>query len=369
VAPRSEWGRKPRIAAVLAVLVLAAAAFVGDPYERIIADRIKAIFGPDGEIYAYYEQPTATTIAAGNPAQRLERTLLVNGMGMTILCTETKLMAHLPYLLAEKPQRLLVICFGMGTTFRSACQHPELQVDAVDIVPEVFDCFPYFHPDADRYRNRPNSRFHVDDGRNFLLTRPEQYDVITIDPAPPVHSAGTVNLYTRQFFELCKARLTPGGVFCLWLPADFRSELLMIMKSYQEVFPEATLWGGLKFPGFYLIGGHRSLAPTPEQLAQLADRLGEIPDLGEWDESYRQPENLKRLFVLDPSGLRRLTASAPAVTDDRPYTEFFLWRRLAGKGYADVFDCNLLRRELAAAAARKPPAEVVADGLASGSSP
>jgi spermidine synthase len=345
VAPRAEWGSRRRIAGVLAVLVLGAVPFVGDPYQRIMGDRIRAMYGPEGQMYAYCERPTATTVAAGNATQPLDRALLVNGMGMTSLFSETKLMAHLPYQLAEKPQRLLVICFGMGTTFRSACQYDGLQVDVVDIVPDVFDCFQYFHSDIDRYRNRPKTQFHVDDGRNYLLTRPERYDVITIDPAPPVYSAGTVNLYSREFFALCKARLTPGGAFCLWLPADFRSELLMIMKSFQAVFPEASLWGGLKFPGFYLIGGHHPLTPTPAQLNQLADRLAGIPDLGEWDASYRQPTKLKELFLLDAAGLRRLTASAPEVTDDRPYTEFFLWRQLHSKDHAQIFDANILRSE------------------------
>src|SRR5205814_478889 len=136
----------------------------------------------------------------------LARSLFVNGTGMTQLCSETKLMAHLPYLLAaERPKRMLILCFGMGTTFRSATtQYPDLQVDAVDIVPEVFAFFPHFHSDAERTR-RPGAALHADDARNYLLAHPGPYDIVTMDPAPPLHSAGTVNLYTREFFALVKS--------------------------------------------------------------------------------------------------------------------------------------------------------------------
>jgi spermidine synthase len=330
-APKPERGRLFAPTLGLTAVCAVLAFFVGDPYPRIMAARVQDQW-PGWEIFRYYDGPTAVTIAAGAREKPLDRALLVNGHGMTILVTETKLMAHLPYHLVGAPKRMLVICFGMGTTYRSACLYPDLRVNAVDIVPEVFNCFGEFHPDAERWRNRPNAFLHADDGRNYLLTHPDKYDIITIDPAPPLHSAGSVNLYTKEFFQLGKDRLTPGGALSMWLPPVTESEMLMIMRSFVEVFPDATLWGAVdkRIEGFYLIGGHRSFKPTRRQLDQLAHQLSQIEDLGQWKvgADYSQPENLEKLYLTDAEGLSKMVEGMPAVTDDHPYTEFPLWRNL-----------------------------------------
>lgn len=347
VAPAHERRRSLVPSIGLTVASVCLALLMGDPYQRIMASRIDDI-GPGWENFRYYERATATTIAAGNRAKPRDRTLLVNGCGMTELCTETKLMAHLPYHLVEDPKRLLVICFGMGTTYRSACQYPDLRVDAVDIVPEVFDCFDEFHADAERWFNRPNAYRHADDGRNYLLTHPDKYDIITIDPPPPLHSAGTVNLYTKEFFQLCKDRLSPGGVLCMWIPPGPETEILMVMRSFWEVFPEAALWGALDYDGFYLTGGHRSLKQTPEQVRELARKLSQIKELGEWKGKvdYTRPENLEKLYLTDAEGLAELVKGVRAVSDDHPYTEFPLWRLLFRACGRKSFGARLVREQL-----------------------
>jgi len=313
----------------LAVVFAGLAYFVGDPYRPIMAARFKSM-GPGWEIFHSFESATANTISGGDLSKKYERTLVVNGTGMTELCNETKLMAYLPYLLAENPKRLLVVCFGMGTTFRSASHYPDLVIDAVDIVPEVFQCFSDFHPDAEVWTSRPNAHLHADDGRHFLLIHPEKYDVITIDPAPPLYSAGTVNLYTKEFFQLCKDRLAPKGVLNVWLPEAPEMETKLVMRSFLEVFPEMSLWGSLGYPGFFLIGGHQSMHQTPEQVAAIAKKLSTIPDLLEWkiNADYSQPAEVERLYMLDGPGLRPYLEGVPVVSDDHPYTEFPLWRRL-----------------------------------------
>jgi spermidine synthase len=171
-------------------------------------------------------------------------------------------------------------------------------------------------------------RFHVNDGRNHLLVTNKQYDLITVDPAPPVHAAGTVNLYTKDFFELAKARLSADGVFCLWLPPTKESELVRIMRTFTEVFPTGSMWGALEYPGFYLTGGHRPVRPTPEKRTEIARKLIQIDDLGEWTKVYQDEKNLQALYIMDAEELGRLLRDVPVVTDDRPSTEFPLWRFL-----------------------------------------
>ncbi len=328
VSPKDERGKFVRVGSVMAAAFMIMAVFVGDPYRALMQEKARHLLGSDAQVYQFFEGISGTTVPAGSPRNRLSRHLYIDGVGMTVLVSETKLMAHLPMALVPNPRDILVVCFGMGTTVRSATRFPVVpeRIDAVDIVPHVFDCFPYFHPDARAVAAHPSVRFHAEDGRNFLLVRDDRYDVITIDPAPPIFSAGTVNLYTREFLELCKSRIRKDGVVCLWLPPAAPGELQMIMKTFVGVFPGASLWGGLSVPGLYLIGGHRSFAMRPDQVMALARRLAGIPDLSEWDDEYGDPENLREMYLMGPEMLKKSLEGVRQITDDRPYTEFPLWR-------------------------------------------
>ena len=168
------------------------------------------------------------------------------------------------------------------------------------------------------------------------------YDVITIDPAPPIYSAGTVNLYTREFLELCKSKITPSGVACLWLPPGPMTELLMIMRTFVNVFPGTSLWGGFDLPGFFLIGGHRSFGQTDESLNRLAQRLKKIRDLSEWKKDYQNANAIKQLYLLGPEDLRNWVKNITEITDDHPFTEFPLWRGVL-TGNVTSLNAHLIR--------------------------
>jgi hypothetical protein len=102
----------------------------------------------------------------------------------------------------------------------------------------------------------------------------------------------------------------------------------MIMRSFHDAFPDGSLWGGLDYDGFYLVGGHRPYKQTPAQLDALADQLSRIEELGEWGRTYRDRNKVRTMYLTDGTGLGRLVQSTKAVTDDRPYTEFPIWRQL-----------------------------------------
>ncbi|MBI5381588.1 MAG: fused MFS/spermidine synthase [Opitutae bacterium] len=231
------------------------------------------------------------------------------------------LMSHVPLLIhgGEAP-RVLVICFGTGSTAGAALLHPGARVDAVDINASVFACAPWFETVNHRVDRDPRARLIVDDGRNYLATTRETYDVITAEPMPPTH-AGVVNLYSREYYELARARLRPGGLLVQWLPFHLltREQSQAILRTVQDVFPETTLW----------LHSHTGL---------IVARLGQPVSL-DWAALTRAfsnealatdlakvrvftPEAFVQLFALGPQAARAWAGDVPAITDDRPSLEF-----------------------------------------------
>ncbi len=305
-------------------------ATVGDPYYRLLERQMHQALGPV-TLYRHTEEAAGTTTAFGRPMSGAgAEELWVNGHGMTGRFTATKLMAHLPIWLAEEPRDLLVICFGMGTTARSASRHEGLRVWAVELVPAVLECFGHYHADGTSLLARPNFRVAVDDGRNFLLMHSRRYDVITIDPPPPLYSAGAVNLYSREFFQLCLERLQPGGVVCLWVPPGNEGEVKMILRTFLEVFPHVSAWQGpdLGLDGLFLLGSRRLLGRGDEKIRKGYGQAAVVADLLEWSNVCDRPEKILDLYVAEGQDLRGFVSSSPVITDDCPYTEFPLWRAL-----------------------------------------
>jgi spermidine synthase len=307
-----------------AVLIMIVAAFMAktNVFLDVIVNRLRHM-GPKVELFLNKEctEGTLTSFKVNGGAG-----LQVNGNGQTKLCTETKLMAYLPYVLADNPQKMLIICFGMGTILKSAGMFPALAIDTVELVPEIYGCFGFYHKEAPEILKHKNLKMYGGDGRNYLLLTPEKYSIISIDPSPPIYSAGTVNLYTKEFFTMCRDHLLPGGVMCLWVPGDERYECQLIIKTFLTVFPEADVWKGPNDWGFYLTGKNGELKIDPARFEKTLDTPAIKNDLLEYDKSCYTGRQLLGLFLSENKGAAEELKKIPVITDDHPYTEFILWR-------------------------------------------
>jgi len=333
---------------VLAVFTIFIIANIGDPYGAVIREH-SLPQDPGWEVFEQVEGAAATTTAAGIPDIPQARHLLVNGFGMTTLITGNKLMAHLPLWLSDSPHEALVICMGMGTTFRSMTRHADVDVTVVELVPAVPGFMHYYHADADRVMAQPNAHIVVDDGRNFLLMHPRLFDVITLDPAPPLDSAGTVNLYSEEFCKLCAGHIRPGGAVCIWVPPGQKSEVDMILRTYATVFPFVSVWYGPTYRGFYLIGTLRPVNDVEARVRRGFTDPTAVSDLTEWDDSCSTADKVLSLRVCDRDGLLAFTGTQPVITDDRPFTEFPLWRALLNDPeYVQNVDAMDLKKWIAA---------------------
>ena len=256
--------------------------------------------------------------------------LLVDGRGMTAKVFATKAMAHIPIIVHGQPDDTLVVCMGMGTTFRSALAHGG-RVDVVELVPGVVDAFGAFYADAAAVRENPRGRVIVADGRNFLLLTHKKYDVITVDPPPPIDAAGVTHLYSREFLELMRDRLKPGGIAAHWIPAVHPSNgvrdietFRMLVATFLDVFPHAKLLRGAGGVGVHLLGSSEPIdigsADVPEALLNPAVRR----DVFEYP--WERVDTASLLAELPLS--RDHYSTAPILTDDRPRLEFDLIRSL-----------------------------------------
>lgn len=279
---------------------------------------------------------TATVVATGS--SRIGKRLLVNGVGITNLTPVTKMMAHLPLgFLPRPPQSGLVICFGMGTSHLSMLSWG-IHSTAVELVPSVPGLVAFFHPDARRKIDSPLSRVVIDDGRFYLERSSEQFDVITIDPPPPVEAAGSSLLYSKEFYATAKRHLREGGILQQWLPQGDSTVVASVTRALTESFPYVRAFHSVEGWGIHFLA---SMTPIPNLSAsQLAEKLppDAARDLMEWGpaSSPQQQFGIVLSQELSTSGLMQEAANALALQDDHPVNEYFILRRLRDPAFERV---------------------------------
>jgi len=273
---------------------------------------------------------TATVIATW---QGQEKHLLVNGQGVTTLVPITKMMAHLPAAILDPPPRdALVVCLGMGTTFRSFLSW-DVRTTAVELVPSVPGLLSFFHPDAPTFVRSPLARIVVDDGRRFLERSNQLYDVITIDPPPPVEAAGSSLLYSTEFYALARKRLRPHGIVAQWLPEFRGAEVVVrasIARALAESFPHVRVFRSVEGWGYHFIASPSPIVVPPADVLAARMPARAVADMLEWGPANTASAQINRMVSREVS-LESLVTAAPGVPvlrDDRPYNEYYLVRRL-----------------------------------------
>jgi spermidine synthase len=268
----------------------------------------------------------ATAIAYGTG---MDKRLLVNGVGITTLTPISKVMAHLPLALHGHARDGLVICFGMGTTFRSMASWG-IDTTAVDLTGAVIDSFAFFHADAATVAAAPNVHLVVDDGRRFLARTERQYDVIVIDPPPPVEAAGSSLLYSRQMYTLLQRRLRPGGILQQWFPGGEEATGRAVARTLAQSFPYVAAYRSIEGWGVHYLA---SMTPLPDiDAEQFAARLPPRAqrDLVEWQPNSSAASMAADILAnrMPMTGIVSDPLGRPIVDDDSPFNEYFLLRRL-----------------------------------------
>jgi predicted membrane-bound spermidine synthase len=284
-------------------------------------------YGRSTKNYQVRRDHTATVISAG---AGLQKRLYVNGVSITHLTPITKYMAHLPLAFHQgRSDSGLVICFGMGTSYRSLLSW-DVQTTSVELVPSVKQAFPYYHADAETLIKHPKGRIVIDDGRRFLNRTTESFDVIIVDPPPPIEAAGSSLLYSKEFHEVVRRHLKPGGIFQTWFPGGETSILQAVVRSLVEVFPYVKIYPSVEGWGVHLLASTSPLeTPTTEEMIRRLPVRAQ-KDLLEWScKGLHSDINRVLANEIPVSELLNPDLSI-VINDDRPYNEYFLLRRASG---------------------------------------
>jgi len=318
-ARRGAW--HPLLAAAGAAAVLFLFPF---GHMALHLENAAAIYKADGAVLAQLTEGPTTTLQLlrtdrfGEPARwrLLTDSVAMSGTGRDSL-RYMQYFAWLPLALHPEPRRALLISYGAGNTAGALLGEPALkELTVVDLSPEILAASRVIHG-ADDPLADARVRLVVDDGRHFLRTSNERFDLITAEPPPP-SLAGVVNLYSREYFMALAARLAPGGLATYWLPVEqFRpAGARAVIAAFCGAFPDCTLWTGARYQWVLMGGREFSGRASAGRVARLWERPESAARLEA--SGFEHPAQLGAAFLADAEELRTWIAAAPPVTDDRP---------------------------------------------------
>ena len=239
-----------------------------------------------------------------------------------------RVIAHLPLLLHRRPKRALVVGFGMGLTSYSITQHG-VRVDAIELSEGVISAAQkhFTHVNGNVF-DSPLFNYKINDGRNHILMTKTKYDMISTGIIHPLVSAGSSNIYTADFYRLCRRILSEDGIMCQWVPLHRLPEAhyKMIVRTFIDVFPHTTLW--YKYtPDFVILIG------TPEPLRIDYKNFLARAQIASISEGLAADDldglSLLDSFMMGPETVREYVGPGPIHTDNRPRLEFFRGADLA----------------------------------------
>jgi spermidine synthase len=248
--------------------------------------------------------------------------LVTNGHSMSATNTASKrymkLYVYMPLAFKPDTRDALLISFGVGSTAKALSDSRGLQnIDIVDISEDILQTSTIVYPGDDNPLRDQRVRVHVEDGRFFLNTTANRYDLITSEPPPP-KMAGIVNLYSQEYFKLIHNRLNPGGYASYWLPVQQLepTDTLAIIKAFCNAFDDCSLWSGAGLE--WMLLGSNGANPQGD-VAQFSAQWHE-PQVGRELVALglESPAQLGSLFIADSDLLMDLTADVAPVTDNYP---------------------------------------------------
>ena len=278
------------------------------------------------KLIEYIEGDFSTLSVIENKKSK-SRTLYMNGFSTATVSDSIggsdymQAMGFIPMILHPNPKKALVICFGTGNTTGTVSLFPGVQVDGIEIDKNVLSLAHHFSKWNYNAQKKKNIHMYIQDGRTFTRWTQNKYDVITLEPMSPIQ-AGTVNLYSREFYQLAAERLNKDGLMMQWLPLHLvgPDDAKSILKTYQEVYPHTSIWNSFLTRIVLLVG-------SKEEIALDKIRFEELMRIPEIQNSAQQIGintflDFTDFFLTDANKVNSFMQNADLITDDRPLLEF-----------------------------------------------
>ena len=225
---------------------------------------------------------------------------------------------HLPMVLHGNPKDVLVVGMGGGATPGAVSQYADAQIQIVELAEGVRQAAQFFkHVNYDLL-TRPNVSVRIDDGRNFLALTDRRFDVVTADIIQPGH-AGAGHVYSREYFSLVRNAIKDDGVVLQWIGHRPRIEYTLIMRTFLDVFPDATLW----YDANFMVGTKQPLRIDFQEFERLrwnATTRAALDAVG-----LTGADVLRSWYTAGADEMRAFVGSGPVLTDDRPLVEYHHW--------------------------------------------
>lgn len=366
----------------VAAALLGALLYAGPDYsiKRLYSGSVYGLFadpkpgtGPSRVVF-YAEGRYGTVFVARVLGKGELLRLFVNGRGSSSLRMSdvrvSTLLGYLPVFLMPEARRAMVIGFGTGATSHILADH--FQTTTVEIEPAILKAATYFSVLNGDVWSHPAHDIVYDDARGHLVTTDARYDIVVNHPLDPFQSFSSL-LFTREFFEVVRDRLTPGGLYVQWLPTYHLSpgELRDFYRTLREAFSHCAVFLTLKRGeriDYHLPmegqdiemarqvheHGKEIIWVCSERALPLSERgfAERFRDLNTYHQSFLgrtsldSGEKIHALLLFGDRELEGYADGASVLTDDRPRLEFttpLRWIRRDGRGWEGQALDDLLR--------------------------
>lgn len=270
-----------------------------------------------------YEEGPTSTVSVRQDQDTIS--LAINGRtnaSDSIYDMPTQVMlAQVPMVVAPKIDNGLIIGFATGVSVGAMLQSPIQAVTCVELEPATVNASHFFDHVNNQPLKDPRAKLIIDDARTYLRVTPNRYDVIVSEPSHP-WVPGVANLFTQEFFEMGRQRLSDQGVFVQWLQIYQLStdSLKSVLATYHKVFPHVLVFrvGGMaKGKDLILVGSNQplNLDKVHERFAdkRIAAELARV--------ELKSEEDFRGWFICDETKLGPAVAGAKINTDDNMHIE------------------------------------------------
>jgi spermidine synthase len=281
-----------------------------------------------GEILFYKEgiggTASVTQRIPDRYTSKMDKQIEVNGVSVAgnerMLRTTQKFQGHVPLLLfkaltGKDPEYAFILGFGTGESSNCILKHDIKRLDCAELVEVEIEAAGTFSDINNSILQQEGFNLIINDARNVLLSASTTYDVIESDA---VHPNIAYNTYTKEYYELCKQRLSEDGMISTWIPLFHLNadNLKILLHTINSVFPYVSIWFTTNFNNKHaiLIGSKKKFSIDVRKLSEAMNEPAIKASLGEVD--LDNLESIITAFVADETTIASRVQDYPVNTDD-----------------------------------------------------